>query len=119
MRRRISFKVFCVIAGIAPLLFQATAIQAQEQPPDLHAPDLHAPDLQMLLNLDLFGQAAAAHDGGGQTQDPQPDPQSLLDQIRTLNSMGYLGGQVGSQAPPVGGPADSSEPRSQDDEETE
>lgn len=44
------------------------------------------PDLNMLLNLDLFkpGPNAAAQNGAG-------GDGSMLDQIRTLNAMGYLG----------------------------
>ncbi|HZP45563.1 MAG TPA: hypothetical protein VFB15_07925 [Candidatus Binataceae bacterium] len=48
------------------------------------------PDINMLLNLDLFSSSASA------APDATPDtgnaaPESMLDQIRTLNAMGYLG----------------------------
>ncbi len=54
----------------------------------------------MLLNLDLFAAPSdgnpAAHGGGG----------SMLDQIRTLTAMGYLGGhgQGGPLPVDAGGP---------------
>jgi hypothetical protein len=50
---------------------------AAQQPP---------PDLRMLLNLDLFSAPPPAASG------EQPTAPSMLDQIRTLNSMGFLAG---------------------------
>jgi hypothetical protein len=44
------------------------------------------PDLRMLLNLDLFSAPPPAASGA------QPTAPSMLDQIRTLNSMGFLAG---------------------------
>ncbi|MHB8384734.1 MAG: hypothetical protein ACYDC3_20645 [Candidatus Binataceae bacterium] len=64
---------------------------AQNDPP---------PDLHMLLNLDLFKpnpSAAAQNKGGG-------GDGSMLDQIQTLNALGYLGhggpAPANSDAPP-------------------
>jgi hypothetical protein len=44
----------------------------------------HAPDPQMLLDLDLFTP--------GSGDDSQGTQNSMLDQIRTLQAMGYLSG---------------------------
>src|SRR5713101_1640231 len=44
-----------------------------------------APDLRMLLNLDLFGRSQERPMGAS----PQA---SMLEQIRALRAMGYLGG---------------------------
>jgi len=77
----------------AIVLLGARAPGAQEQPPDP----------RMLLNLDLFASPSggnpagpAAPGGGG----------SMLDQIRTLTAMGYLGGhgQGGPWPVEAGGP---------------
>jgi len=53
-----------------------------------------APDLKMLLNLDLFTPPPAAKapaQGTGAANAAQAAPSSMLDQIRALNAMGYLG----------------------------
>ena len=54
---------------------------AQEQPPNL----------RMLLNLDLFekqpGGDVANDDSNGDSKDP-----AMIDQIQTLDSLGYFGG---------------------------
>lgn len=75
----------------AMVVLGARAPGAQEQPPDP----------TMLLNLDLFASPSdsagpAAHGGAG----------SMLDQIRTLSAMGYLGGHRPGGPLPVedGGP---------------
>jgi hypothetical protein len=60
------------------------------------------PDLRMLLNLDLFGDQSVAN-GPGQPSS-QPDtgaPVSMLDQIRALNSMGYLGNSADESSQPA------------------
>lgn len=46
----------------------------------------HAPDPTMLLNLDLFASGSGTDSGSGS------DRPSMLDQIRTLQAMGYLSG---------------------------
>jgi hypothetical protein len=51
------------------------------------------PDPQMLLNLDLF----RADNSNGETGTGQGQGESMMDRIRTLNSMGLLGG--GQNAP--------------------
>jgi hypothetical protein len=53
----------------------------------------HAPDPRMLLDLDLF----APNSGGG----PQNEDSSMLQQIRTLQAMGYLGGSYAPNPQPV------------------
>jgi len=98
--------MLCVIAAAAPLLLSfAGPSRAQEQ----------QPDLQMLLNLDLFGKAAAGQSGaGGDSQDSQ----SLLDQIRTLDAMGYLNGN-NQQQPAPAAPSSYNQPSYQSDSSAE
>jgi hypothetical protein len=55
----------------------------------------------MLLNLDLFSAPPPSTTGD------QPAATSMLDQIRTLNSMGYL---AGSDAGPGGAPGADEQP---------
>ena len=66
------------------------------------------PDVRMLLDLDLF----AAHTDGAQGA-PAPANDSMMDQIRTLNAMGYLGNPQHISVNPAGGanPPDA-EPKS-------
>jgi hypothetical protein len=58
------------------------------------------PDLRMLMNLDLFeprhngAQGAASPAAAARPSAPADD--SLFDQIRALDSMGYLGNQQGN-----------------------
>jgi hypothetical protein len=74
---------------------QAAAQEAQEAPPDL----------KMLMNLDLFEshQAGATGTPAPDASAPaQPGDDSMLDQIRALDAMGYLGkhpGQSGNGTP--------------------
>jgi hypothetical protein len=79
------------------LLFPAGfCARAQEPPPDLH----------MLLNLDLF-----AGNAGDPDSPPTAQSGSLLDQIRTLAALGYLGNRAApvepaeNSPPPAGAPA--------------
>jgi hypothetical protein len=55
------------------------------------------PDLRMLMNLDLF---EPRHNNGtsAPTAAASPADDSMLDQIRTLDSMGYLGNHNGANA---------------------
>ena len=71
----------------ATLFFAApSAAQAQDPPPDLH----------MLLNMDLFQsqQDASAQAAG-------PGGTSMMDQIRSLNALGYLNGGKAAAQPPA------------------
>ena len=83
MTRRKPIASAFIAAAIALCGFaSATPGYAQSSPPP--------PDLHMLMNLDLFeprhnNPQAAAPPGTSPTDD------SLLDQIRTLDKMGYLG----------------------------
>ena len=52
------------------------------------------PDLRMLMNLDLFEPRHNAGNGAPASA-ASPADDSLFDQIRALNSMGYLGNQQG------------------------
>lgn len=66
------------IVGIASVAsFLAMVAQATAGEP--------SPDINMLLNLDLFGATPSS------SSDDTTTSESLLDQIRTLNAMGYLG----------------------------
>lgn len=72
--------------------------EAQEPPPNL----------QMLLDLDLF----AAHSDGANGAQGTEGGDSMLEQIRTLNAMGYLGSdQRGSANPAAGANPPDAEPK--------
>ncbi len=91
------------------LLLSAIARALAQEPP---------PDPRMLLNLDLF--AASGRDSGAEPSDRQPE--SLVDQIRTLRSLGFLGGQRKSGAgsdrnQPAPNPYSSPAPPSGDESE--
>jgi hypothetical protein len=61
-----------------------------------------APDLRMLLNLDLFGRSQERPMGATPQASATP---SMLEQIRTLRAIGYLGGASQTAAtdpPPMG-----------------
>lgn len=95
MRRR-TYKVILVVTITSMLLVgKGRSVGAQEK----------TPDLQMLLNLDLFGAQPA-----GSAVRPPPDVStsapapSMLDQIRALNTMGYLRSGPGNQQPPATSP---------------
>ena len=55
------------------------------------------PDLRMLMNLDLF---EPRHNGAQGAPAPagSPTDDSMLDQIRTLDAMGYLGNHTDANA---------------------
>ncbi len=58
-----------------------------------------APDLRMLMNLDLFEPRANTAEGAPASAPPDAaTDDSMLDQIRTLETMGYLGNPAGAQA---------------------
>jgi hypothetical protein len=77
----------------------------------IRAQDSNPPDLQMLLNLDLFrpqSQQSMPETPGAASSD------SILDQIRTLNALGYLGNTTNPNAAfGNGGPEPSAAPPSQ------
>ena len=76
-----------VLIGTTIVCGETRRTRAQEPPPDLH----------MLMNLDLFeprhNQPQAAPPSAASSSDD-----SLLDQIRTLDSMGYLGNPADADA---------------------
>lgn len=92
-----------VIAGA--LLFSALIFsgvrraQAQASDPDA------SPDIGMLLHLDLF--ESSPHDASG-TETPGASS-SMLNQIRTLDAMGYLGGPPGGDGTAGMSPAAASD----------
>lgn len=50
------------------------------------------PDFKMLMNLDLFASRSSEVKGAPEMKDaPAPADDSMLDQIRALSAMGYLG----------------------------
>ena len=104
------YKVIFVMMLVSMLIVgKSRRVEAQEK----------APDLRMLLNLDLFG----AQPSGSNADEPSDDGNSakgpsLLDQIRALNSMGYLGGKPGGESP-VLAPGGGAPPSPADDDEGE
>src|SRR5229473_1698500 len=97
MRFVLSRTIVTMIGALTLIILgEASRATAQQAPPDL----------RMLLNLDLFSAPPQAAGGG------QPTAPSMLDQIRTLNSMGYLAGSDavpetepdGTEASPPGDP---------------
>ena len=98
MMRR-PYKVILVVTITSVLLAgNGRPVEAQEK----------TPDLQMLLNLDLFGGPPSGSSVGsptdGRTSAAGP---SMLDQIRALNTMGYLrSGPSNHQLPPTSPTAD-------------
>jgi hypothetical protein len=70
----------------------------------LQAQDSSPPNLEMLLNLDLF--RPQPQQGDMESGDPNSS-NSTLDQIRTLNALGYLG-HSNYTNPPAGEGADES-----------
>lgn len=68
-----------------------------------------APDPRMLLNLDLFSRGADTDSGNG----------SMLEQIRTLQAMGYLGGANPPAPQPVYSSPPPPPPQDSEDDVTE
>jgi len=54
------------------------------------------PDLRMLMNLDLFEPRPGNEVKGAPAPAAPPTEDSMLDQIRTLDAMGYLGNHADS-----------------------
>jgi hypothetical protein len=69
-----------VLIGTMVVCGETRRTRAQEPPPDLH----------MLMNLDLF-EPRHNNPQGSAAPTTSPADDSLLDQIRALDSMGYLG----------------------------
>src|ERR1700722_11723667 len=69
-----------VLIGTTVVCGETRRTWAQEPPPDLH----------MLMNLDLF-EPRRNNLQGAAAPATSPTDDSLLDQIRTLDKMGYLG----------------------------
>lgn len=89
----------------AALMTGSVKAGAQERPPA--AP----PDLRMLLNLDLFRPHAGDANGGGGSGAASNG--SMVDQIRALKAMGYLGGNHNNaQADATGARGDAPNPPS-------
>lgn len=79
--------ILVITTSMALFLTGVRVSRAQDKPPDL----------QMLLNLDLFGArppSDAPDNSGGDA------PASMLDQIRALDAMGYLGPAGRDSLPP-------------------
>lgn len=73
-----------------------------------------APDLRMLLNLDLYGAPPSGASSNGSTTGDAAAPSSMLDQIRALSAMGYLG-KAKRGAPPAVPASDENPPPSPSD----
>jgi hypothetical protein len=69
-----------VLIGTTVVCGETRRTRAQEPPPDLH----------MLMNLDLF-EPRHNNPQGAPAPGTSPADDSMLDQIRTLDKMGYLG----------------------------
>jgi hypothetical protein len=69
-----------VLIGTTVVCGETRRTRAQEPPPDLH----------MLMNLDLF-EPRHNNPPGAAAPATSPADDSMLDQIRTLDKMGYLG----------------------------
>ena len=69
-----------VLIGTTVLCGETRRTWAQEPPPDLH----------MLMNLDLF-EPRHTNPQGAAAPATSPTDDSMLDQIRTLDAIGYLG----------------------------
>ncbi len=76
-----------VLIGTTVVCGETRRTQAQEPPPDLH----------MLMNLDLF-EPRHNNPQGAAAPATSPADDSLLDQIRALDSMGYLGNPADADA---------------------
>jgi hypothetical protein len=82
LRRRV---VAIVLLGAMVLCGEVVRASAQGAPPDL----------RMLMNLDLF-ESRHNNAKGAPTAAASPGDDSMLDQIRTLDAMGYLGNHGGA-----------------------
>jgi hypothetical protein len=92
--RLISISTFCIVLVASG----ASSIQAQDSDPS---------DLQMLLNLDLFRPQPQQDEPGAGSSDSNG---SMLDEIRALNALGYLGDSSGTGAAVGDGASGSTEP---------
>jgi len=75
-----------VLIGTTIVCGETRRTWAQEPPPDLH----------MLMNLDLF--EPRHNNPQGAATATSPDDDSMLDQIRALDKMGYLGNPADADA---------------------
>jgi hypothetical protein len=76
-----------VLIGMMVVCGETRRSWAQEPPPDLH----------MLMNLDLFEPRHNNPDGAA-APPTSPADDSMFDQIRTLDKMGYLGNPADADA---------------------
>jgi hypothetical protein len=76
-----------LVIGTMVVCGETRRTSAQEPPPDLH----------MLMNLDLF-EPRHNNPQGAAAPATSPADDSMLDQIRTLDSMGYLGNPADADA---------------------
>jgi hypothetical protein len=75
-----------VLIGTMVVCGETRRTSAQQPPPDLH----------MLMNLDLF--EPRHNNPQGAVAAATPDDDSMLDQIRALDKMGYLGNPADADA---------------------
>jgi hypothetical protein len=85
--RRLGKTMRSSLSLIAVTMFCSAFILISARP--ARAQDADPPDIRMLLNLDLF--RAQPHSAPGPQGANSESNDSTLDQIRTLNALGYLG----------------------------
>jgi hypothetical protein len=78
---------------VAAIMLLAAAIGVGSETRRASAQDA-PPDLRMLMNLDLF-EPRPNKGANGAAAAASPTDDSMLDQIRTLDAMGYLGNHAG------------------------
>ena len=92
LRRKVAAMV---LIGTTVVCGETGRASAQYEPP---------PDLRMLMNLDLF-EPRHNNAQGAPAPAASPGDDSMLDQIRTLDAMGYLGNHGDTNAGDVPAPA--------------
>ena len=100
---------------VAAIVLMATMVMCGETRRAFaqNAPHEAPPDLRMLMNLDLF---APRHNNaqGASAPAASPGDDSMLDQIRTLDAMGYLGNHDDADAGDVAAPKAAERPGAED-----
>jgi len=99
LRRRVAAIVLIGTMVVCGETRRASAQNAAHEAP---------PDLRMLMNLDLF---EPRHNSA---QAAPPGDDSMLDQIRTLDAMGYLGSHDDADAGDVAAPKAAERPGAED-----
>jgi hypothetical protein len=104
LRRRVAAIVLIGTMVVCGETRRASAQNAAHEAP---------PDLRMLMNLDLF-EPRHNYAQGAPAPAASPGDDSMLDQIRTLDSMGYLGIHDDADAGDVAAPKAAERPGAED-----